>query len=187
MLRTRQSHYSRARVWLARRRVCPRPGRAPRLAAARFRLALRRGPRRRRFARAGRQIRRAPRPLVLPLRQGLLARHRYPMTGLADDQVFDSERMLALIQQEILNSGQRGQLRDRGPRRGLRAGQPARLLPRLRLRHRHGQARLVRDMPFPSRPTRPSRLWPPSTSAAPRSSASPISRSGARAAFITCC
>jgi hypothetical protein len=32
----------------------------------------------------------------------------YSMAGLSDDQVFDSERMLALIQQEILNAAKEG-------------------------------------------------------------------------------
>ncbi|HUX44171.1 MAG TPA: cytidylate kinase-like family protein [Terracidiphilus sp.] len=32
----------------------------------------------------------------------------YPMTGLGDDQVFDSERMLTLIRQEILDAAEQG-------------------------------------------------------------------------------
>jgi hypothetical protein len=32
----------------------------------------------------------------------------YPMTGLTDDQIFDSERMLSLIRQEILTAAQEG-------------------------------------------------------------------------------
>ncbi len=69
----------------------------------------------------------------------------YPMTGLAEDQVFDSERMLALIRKEIEQAAQRRQLRPRGSRRGLRARLRARLLPCFCLRHGEGQARLVRE------------------------------------------
>ncbi len=69
----------------------------------------------------------------------------YPMTGLGEEHVFDSERMLKLIRKEIESRRSGRQLRSRRPWRRVRARVHPGLFPRLCLRHCQGQARLVRQ------------------------------------------
>jgi hypothetical protein len=98
----------------------------------------------------------------------------YAPSPSGEEHVVDSQRMLELIQQQILDAAKEGNcvLVGRGSACAL-AGQPApgrigsRINFRIRLKWRSSN-------------------WRRSTGAAPRSSASSTSRSGARAGFITC-
>ena len=91
----------------------------------------------------------------------------YPMTGLGDDQVFDSERMLSLIRQEIEDAAKRanacwwaGERPVRWP--AIRAAFMSLCTPRRRPSATGLRAR------FPSRRRMPIRFWRLLTSAAPR-------------------
>jgi hypothetical protein len=111
--------------------------------------------------------------------------HVYSMPGLSDDQVFDSDRMLKLIRQEILDAAEKGNcvIVGRGAACAL-AGQPGCFHVFV-----YATASAKRDWFVhlsPNRPSTPISSWPPSTSAAPPSSASFTSRSGAPAASTTC-
>jgi hypothetical protein len=59
----------------------------------------------------------------------------YSMATIGDEHIFDSERMLALIKQEIMDAAREGNC--------VLVGRPAGVLPRVCLRHRQRQARLV--------------------------------------------
>ena len=67
----------------------------------------------------------------------------YQMTGLSEDQVFDSERMLALIREEIVDAAKTGQLRAGRSRSGLRSGVPGGMLPCICVCDDEIEARLV--------------------------------------------
>ena len=110
----------------------------------------------------------------------------FPMTGISDEQVFDSERMLSLIRQEIVDAAKVGQLRAGGPRRSLRSGLSAGLFPCLCVRHGQEPSATGSRMPFPTRHSTPTNSWPHSTSVAPSSFASFTSRIGVPGGSTTC-
>ena len=109
-----------------------------------------------------------------------------PLAGLSDEHVFDSERMLSLIRQQILDEAKQGNcvLVGRGAACALAASRdPSTFLSTPRRK----PSATGSPRPSPSRPSTPINCRRPSTSAEQPSSASSTSRSGARGGFITCC
>ena len=69
----------------------------------------------------------------------------YQMTGLSEEHVFDSERMLTLIREEIMTAAEAWQLRAGGSRSSVRTRVSSGLLPHLCVCHVEGEARLVHE------------------------------------------
>ena len=110
----------------------------------------------------------------------------YAPAASGEERIFDSERMLELLQQQILDAARQGNcvLVGRGSACAL-AGRPGCFHVFVYATASAKKSGL--RTPFPIARLRPSSIWRPLTAAAPRSSASSISRSGAPAASITCC
>ena len=110
----------------------------------------------------------------------------YYSNGPCDEQVFDCERMYALIRKEIVDAAKAGNcvLVGRGSAFAL-AGQPGASTSSCTPRWRPSGTGLRRC--FLTRRIGRSTSWQRRTSAAPQSSSASITRSGARAAAIICC
>ena len=92
----------------------------------------------------------------------------YQMTGLSEDQVFDSRADADADSRRDYGRGEGRQLRAGGSRRGMRAGVPAGMLSCFCLCHVEGEARLVCAGISEAGATCGAEHWPSTTSGARR-------------------